>query len=198
MNVVLIDDDAAFADALGLAISLTPHLDVVGYAHDSQQGYETVMSSRPDMVISDYRLGDTTTGVDCIRRLRRDGVHAPAAILTGYLAPQVEREVDAIARTYALSKRERITTLIKQFSSITNGTHRPGLRSDDRLLSEAEFEVLEAIKDGAGASEIASELVVSIHTVRSRIKTLMRKLGVSSQIEAVAEATRLGLLVPPG
>ena len=81
--------------------------------------------------------------------------------------------------------------------AILAGTFRVPLTHEQGGLSHGELEVLELINDGVAAAQIAPALHVSIHTVRSRIKSLMRKLDVTSQIEAVAEATRLGLLVPP-
>ena len=65
------------------------------------------------------------------------------------------------------------------------------------MLSPGELEVLELLNTGKTPSEIAAELFLSLHTVRDRIKTMHRKLGVASQVEAIATATRLGLLVPP-
>lgn len=195
--VVVIDDDVAFADALGLAISLTPHLDVIGHAHHAEDGYRLVLDRRPGLVVCDYRLRQSETGVDCLRRIRRAGVMTPAVVLTAYLAPKVEREVDTLPLVFALSKQQRIKDLITQFGEVVAGVYRPSLERRSQVLSDGEFEVLEAINAGVTAAAIADEQLVSIHTVRSRIKSLMRKLDVSSQVEAVAEATRMGLLVPP-
>ena len=64
-------------------------------------------------------------------------------------------------------------------------------------LSDGELEVLELLNNGRSPADIAEDLFLSLHTIRARIKSIHRKLGVSSQVEAVAEATRMGLLVPP-
>ncbi len=111
-RVVVIDGDVAFAEAMGLAMSLTPHLDVVGRATNADNGYRTVMDNAPDLVISDYRLRDSDSGIECARRLRRDGYQSPIVILTGYLAPQVQRETDSLSRGVALSKGTRLGLLV--------------------------------------------------------------------------------------
>lgn len=196
-TVVVVDDEVAFAEAIGLAMSLTPDLDVVGRAHCGQDARELVLRSRPHLLICDYRLGGATTGVECARDLRLAGYDAPIVILTSYLAPQVLREVDTVRRAVALSKQASITSLITDFRAVLAGTYSPGLPEGDGLLSVGELEVLEAINAGHSAAKIADDLHLSLHTIRSRIKSLMRKLEVGSQVEAVAEATRLGLLVPP-
>jgi DNA-binding NarL/FixJ family response regulator len=68
---------------------------------------------------------------------------------------------------------------------------------DDGGLTVAELEVLELLGQGRQAAQIADELYLSLHAIRARIKTMLRKLDVSSQLEAVAKATRMGLIVPP-
>lgn len=61
-----------------------------------------------------------------------------------------------------------------------------------RFLTPREREVLHDLTMGLRAKEIAERSFVSISTVRSQIKSILRKLGVSSQLEAVAMATRSG------
>ncbi len=57
-------------------------------------------------------------------------------------------------------------------------------------LTPKESQVLLALMDGLSADQIASDWVVSIATVRSQIRTMMRKLGVNSQLSAVALARK--------
>jgi len=62
-------------------------------------------------------------------------------------------------------------------------------------LTAGEYRILHQMMTGASASEIAKQLVVSLATVRSHIRSILRKLGVSSQLAAVALAN--GTLPPP-
>jgi DNA-binding NarL/FixJ family response regulator len=59
-------------------------------------------------------------------------------------------------------------------------------------LSAREREVLGALLDGKTANAIATTSFVSISTVRSQIRSVLQKLNVNSQLEAVAAATRCG------
>lgn len=196
-RLVIVDDDAAFVDALGLAISLTPHMTVVDSAHDADSGLDVVVRARPDLLVADYRLRNSVSGVELAKRARGSGYQGPIAILTGYTAPQIVREADHVPRTIVLSKQDRVMELVTAFGQMIAGSRQIGLAARCGVLSDGELEVLEAINAGHVASEIARDLHVSIHTVRSRVKSLMRKLDVSSQVEAIAVATRMGLLVPP-
>jgi two-component system nitrate/nitrite response regulator NarL len=58
-------------------------------------------------------------------------------------------------------------------------------------LSGREWEVLDMLCEGSGTEDIADILVLSTETVRSHVKSILRKLGVSSRSEAIASAARL-------
>ncbi|MDD2058469.1 LuxR C-terminal-related transcriptional regulator [Pseudomonas sp. GD03860] len=63
------------------------------------------------------------------------------------------------------------------------------------LLSRRELTVLEMIAQGLSNQQIAGELHLSLHTVKSHAQKINAKLGVSSRTQAVARATHLGLIV---
>ncbi len=61
-------------------------------------------------------------------------------------------------------------------------------------MSERELEVLKGIVEGLKDRDIADALHISEHTVRSHVKSVYRKLGVSSRSQAVARAVRAGII----
>jgi DNA-binding CsgD family transcriptional regulator/tetratricopeptide (TPR) repeat protein len=71
---------------------------------------------------------------------------------------------------------------------------RPATRQNTAGLTPRESEVLALLADGLRNSEIADRLVVSRRTVDHHVSAVLRKLGASSRGEAVAAATRLGVL----
>lgn len=71
---------------------------------------------------------------------------------------------------------------------------KEAIESGKGLLSRREQEVLELVARGFSYSEIAELKSLSVHTVQTHIKSLYGKLEVHSKMEAVAEATRMGLL----
>ena len=199
-NVMIVDDQVSYAEAIGLALSLTPDLESAGRAHDVESALELCQRTKPDIVLTDYRLPGGETGSVLARNLRDVGYENPIIILTGFLAPQVRREAAELVDVDAFSKDESITSIIQLIRSRVFGAELevdPAAVSPKPMLSPGELEVLELLNTGKTPSEIAAELFLSLHTVRDRIKTMHRKLGVASQVEAIATATRLGLLVPP-
>jgi DNA-binding NarL/FixJ family response regulator len=70
--------------------------------------------------------------------------------------------------------------------------HAPGGR-----LSPRELEVVRLLVRGCSNQEIATELHLSVNTVRNHLQAVLRKLAVASRLEAAAAAIRLGLVAPP-
>ncbi|MEE9416552.1 MAG: response regulator transcription factor [Acidimicrobiales bacterium] len=205
-TVALIEDQRAFAEAMVLALSMTTDLRITGTASDAATGFEMVLATAPDLVVADYRLSGRDTGIDLARRLRdrdSDMIQKPSSvtpivILTGYTAPQVVREAESLRSVSVLSKNSPIADLVKQFRRTIVGEAVNSVSAVDPFgLTKAELEVLELLSQAMSASEIADHLFLSLHAIRARIKSALRKLDVSSQLEAVVKATSLDLLVPP-
>ncbi|MCB0189005.1 MAG: hypothetical protein KDE31_32270, partial [Caldilineaceae bacterium] len=62
------------------------------------------------------------------------------------------------------------------------------------LLSERELEIMHLIADGLTASQMAEKLIISVHTMRTHLKNIYRKLEVNSRVQAVEKVRTLGLL----
>jgi len=200
-RLVMVDDQVSFVDAFGLALSLTEDLKLVGRSTSVDDGFRVCLEHRPDLVVTDYRLPNGETGTTLASRLRKEGFASPIIVLTGFLAPQVRREVAELSQVTALSKDASVQDIVTSIRSVLAGSAISNEKVIDldleTGLSSAELEVLEALNTGAAPTEIAELLHLSVHTVRGRIKSIYRKLSVGSLGEAIATATRMGVLVPP-
>lgn len=76
-------------------------------------------------------------------------------------------------------------------------TGRPASAARPPRLTPRQREILELLADGVRAKEIACRLSLSVPTVRNHIHALLRRLGASSQLEAVARARELGVWASP-
>jgi PAS domain S-box-containing protein len=93
--------------------------------------------------------------------------------------------------------RGYVLTLQDAAGSRGHGASLPHQRRQARTaagLTPREHEVLERLADGQDAMEIARLLQLSVYSVRGHIKSLMRKLGVHSQLQAVVVAARRGIV----
>lgn len=82
---------------------------------------------------------------------------------------------------------------VDELAEHENATAEPLTRS----LSEREKEVLSLIARGADRQEIADELTISVATVRTHVRNLLRKLGARNRAHAIALATQHGLIELP-
>jgi DNA-binding NarL/FixJ family response regulator len=124
--------------------------------------------------------------------------------------PDVRFLSDAAATgvSACLSLDTRVNDLIAAIGADTSGTmlvgpsslslagQSPDTRSHGGVagLTRRELEVLALLADGCSSPVIAARLVISLHTARGHVKSVLRKLGAHSQLEAVAAATRMGVL----
>jgi len=98
--------------------------------------------------------------------------------------------LDAAAGRPVLSEAERLR--LAQLYHVDQARDR-ARRAGIDLLTAREREVLDGLVAGKRASAIAEESVVSLATVRAQIRAILAKLGVSSQLEAVALVRELDL-----
>jgi len=97
--------------------------------------------------------------------------------------------------TAIVARRDAFDRLVALLEVVPSRGHE----ADDgalAALSTREAEVLKALMDGKSADEMAAEQFVSITTVRTHIRSILRKLGVRSQLAAVALAHRARWSVP--
>ena len=122
-------------------------------------------------------------------RIELTRVHLALADPAG--ARTLMREVDEL-----LKQRPSLGTLVGEAAALRaqlsrqRGTGSPGASA----LTAAELRVLPMLPTHMSSAEIAAELFVSFHTVKSQQASLYRKLGASSRSQAVARARELGLL----
>ena len=122
-------------------------------------------------------------------RIELARVHLALADLAG--SRTLMREVDELLR-----RRPGLGNLVGQAQALRahlsgqRGAGSPGASA----LTAAELRVLPLLASHLPAAEIAAELFVSVHTVKSQQASLYRKLGTSSRSQAISRARQLGLL----
>jgi DNA-binding NarL/FixJ family response regulator len=186
---------------------------VVGEAADGVEAVERAREAQPDLVLLDLAMPGGG-GLEALPLVR---AAAPACEVVVLTASGSEENLLAAIRAGAagyLLKTESPDRIAEFLEGVANGEAalsgeiarrlldrvREGGRLDsgvpDRIaneLSAREVEVLLLLDEHLGTDEIARRLFISEHTVRSHVKSLLRKLGVSSRreaLEALAAARR--------
>jgi DNA-binding NarL/FixJ family response regulator len=213
MRVLLVEDQRTLAEALMIAINAQPDMECVGAVESAEAALSLAGTRRPDVVIMDIHLpgADGIAGTRRIKAIRPD---ARVFILTGDATPELFGEAVAAGAVGFLSKGGpfpdilaairtppggRVMMAADTFAALMAGARRgtpdqAGHRQDWACLTVREKEVLALMDEGLGAQAIGERLGVSRHTAHSHIKRVMAKLGAHTRREAIAVATRKGLL----
>jgi DNA-binding NarL/FixJ family response regulator len=208
-TVAIIDDHRTFADLLRIALSAEEDLTCVGVAYGIDEGLELVRRARPDLVLIDLVfVGDERDGVLVTHQLRDLLPDTEVIVLTGNPEPELLHRAATAGASSLLTKDGSLPDLLAALRRATAGgtvMHPQLLRAmvdvsaprgtpAESLLSAREREVLALMTVGMDARTIARQCDISVHTSRGHIKSILNKLGAHSQLEAVAEARRRGLL----
>ena len=203
-RVLIVDDHPLTREAL--ASLLTQHaFDVVGQASGGAEAIALARELQPDIILLDLTMPEMD-GLTALPRVREAAPNAEVVILTA--SGTEENLLSAIragAAGYLLKSEppERIAEFLRSVAggeaALSGSIARRLLervREGGRFgggvpeaianrLSARELEVLLLLDEHLGTDEIAGRLFISEHTVRSHVKSLMRKLGVSSRREAL-------------
>ena len=209
-RILLVDDHPLTRSAL--AGLLTQHgFDVVGEAEDGEAAVGRATELQPDLILLDLSM----PGVDGLTALPRLRDAAPGCEVVVLTASGPEENLLGAIRGGAagyLLKSEPPERIVGFLRGVANGeaalsgtvarrlleqVRAGGGRGSGvpdsiaKTLSARELEVLLLLDEHLATDEIAKRLFISEHTVRSHVKSLLRKLGVSSRrdaLEALAAA----------
>jgi two-component system nitrate/nitrite response regulator NarL len=162
---------------------------------------------KPAVALLDQRL-PSLDGVGIIHAIQRDSVPTRVVMLTADADGRFVYEAVELGVAAFLTKAATLGAICDAIAAVSRGDMvlapevQTGLVSELRmraqnerpLLSEREFAVLRLIADGLSAPQIGARLFISSSTVKTHIKNLFEKLGVSDRAAAVAEAMRRGVL----
>ena len=202
-RVLIVDDHPLTRDALA-ALLEQQGFEVVGEAADGEEALAAARRLEPDVVLLDL----TMPGMDGLAALPRLRDESPASEVVVLTASDAEENLLAAIRAGAsgyLLKTEPpeqiaafLRGVVRGEAALSGGVARrlldrvrEGGRLDGipdsitRALSAREVEVLLLLDEHLGTDEIAQRLFISEHTVRSHVKSLLKKLGVSSRREAL-------------
>jgi two-component system, NarL family, response regulator DevR len=204
ISVLIVDDHAMVRDGLVAVLDAEDDLAVVGSAGDVAAAGTLLVELRPDVLVTDYQLPDGT-GLDLAAQSSAAGLATMVLVISGIDDPSLIEEAVRAGCAGFLSKGRDTADLAAAVRSVADGTAvfpaaalRRVVRSPGRTLIEPltdrELEVLQLLARPMSVAQIAEELYVSIHTARNHVRAVLAKLDAGSQLQAVVNAVRLGLV----
>ena len=208
VRVLVVDDHHTFADLLALALSSEPDLQCVGTAGSAAEAIAMAGELRPDVVVMDIEMSGLD-GLAATRRLRERVPDLVVVVVTAHRDPQWMLRATQAGASGFVAKNGSLPEMLdvlrrarnggmlvasSAFGSTTAVVAPAACRPTPVDLTQRERDVLHCLSRGMAPKAIARVLGISVHTCRGYVKALLSKLGVSSQLDAVVTAQRLGIL----
>jgi DNA-binding NarL/FixJ family response regulator len=212
IRVCLVEDQTLVREGIRSLLALSNEIEIVGEAKDGHEAIQTIMRTRPDVVLLDMKL-PRCDGLQVLRELNQQRQLPPTLILTtfdddeillgamragarGFLLKDVTlkqlteaiRTLHAGGTMFQPALTERVTRGVKQAAAAI-----PALDPMDPLTGR-EIQVLRFMAAGYSNQEIAGALDVAEGTVKNHVSSILSKMGVRDRTRAVLKAIERGLI----
>ncbi|GGU05065.1 MULTISPECIES: response regulator [Streptomyces] len=216
IRVVVADDQELVRSGFAMILDAQPDIEVVAEAGDGAEAVEAVRRHAPEVALLDIRM-PRMDGIEACRAIGAESACRTVMLTTfdsdeyvyealhagasGFLLKDVRREdlvhgVRVVARGDSLLAPSVARRLVEQYTRPAARRHAPDPRLD--ALTGRERETLLLLARGLSNAEIAAELVVSDHTVKTHVGNVLAKLGLRDRIQAVICAYETGLVEAGG
>ena len=217
IRVLLADDHQLFREGLEGILSAQPDFEVVGEANDGLEVMVKAKKLKPDLILMDIGMPGCD-GVEATQRIKEAFAEIVIVMLTvrnedeklfqaiksgaqGYLLKTI-RSDELVSMLRGAMRGEAACTpigggrMLEEFRRVSS---QPGVMSNEEViaLTKREQDVLSLVAQGKTDKEIAQELTISIHTVKTHMRNILSKLHLNHRHEAALYALREGLIQSP-
>lgn len=217
ISVVIIEDFKLTRVGLRCALNANPDIEVVGECEDAFEGLETIKKTNPDVVLMDLGL-PKMNGIEATIKVKEFNPKIKVIALTSHdREEEVLAALSSGATAYCLKDIDP-TKLADVVRDVAKGVcwldpevaqmalnSFPKVESTRILsnsisqegrvpLTEREYEVLKHLVMGKSNTEIAKELIVSVHTAKAHVCSILQKMCVSDRVQAAVKAVKEGLV----
>ncbi len=217
VSVVIVEDYKLTRVGLKSTLNEYEHINVIGEAEDAAEGIEMIQKLKPDVVLMDLGLPGMN-GLEATLKLKEQGSDSKVIILTSHeRGEEVIAALGAGANAYCLKdiSPETLSAVIKNVaagacwidpavSSVALGffpkpenlslIQTTDVQDARAQLTERELEVLKHLVKGKSNTEIAKELIVSVHTAKAHVCSILQKLCVDDRVQAAVKAIKENII----
>lgn len=201
IRILAVDDHVLVLEGIGLLVENEPDMKLVAEARNGREAIHQFRMHRPDITLMDLQMPEMS-GLDAINGIRSEFPDAKIIVLTTYQGDvQILRAVKAGAQAYLLKN-----TLHKELAAAIRAVHagrkvlspeasfQVAEHASDDALTPAETAVLQLIAAGKANKQIADQLSITEETVKSRVKSILSKLGANDRTHAAMIGYKRGII----
>ena len=217
VNVVIVEDYKLTRVGLRSTLNEYKHINVVGEAEDADEGIKIIEKLKPNVVLMDLGLPGIN-GLEATIKIKEKGLDTKIIILTSHERnEEVIAALGAGANAYCL-KDISPETLSGVIRNVANGacwvdpavseaalnffpkpenvslSQSSNVQDARAQLTERELEVLKHLVNGKSNTEIAKELIVSVHTAKAHVCSILQKLCVDDRVQAAVKAIKENII----
>lgn len=214
IRVLIVDDHTLFRSGIRLLLQRQEGFEVVGEAGDGLEGIKRAKQLSPDVVLLDLHMPGVS-GREAVKTINEEVPGARVVILTvsedaedlvdclragaaGYLLKNIETEflVDALqraARGEPVMSPQMTGKLVQELRTYPREAAVPAQDVEREKLSPREKEIITLLAKGASNKEVARALNVAESTVKIHVQNILKKLNLTSRVQAAVYAVEHGL-----
>ena len=206
-KVAILDDESVWIDAIASLLMRAPEIEIVGTAATQLEAVEIAKRSNPNVFLVDVNLGHAwQSGISATIAILDASPTTDVVVMTA--AETDQNVIDAIAAgAIDYMQKSNCELLLPAILKHMRGDFSPAtilaksyasLRRENlaKSLTEQEYQILEQLEQNASRSQIQETLNKSEGTIKSQIRSILHKLGVSRTTEAVSKIKHGGVHFP--
>jgi len=217
VKVVIVEDYKLTRVGLRSSLNEFEGIEVVGESETAESGLQIIKDLRPDVVLMDLGLPGIN-GIEATQEVKNFDQNIKVIVLTSH-----ERDEEVLAalgsgaNAYCLKDIEP-NTLVNVIKNVKQGAawldpniaqvalklfpkpestkvlNATGISDARAQLTEREMEVLRLLVKGKSNTEIAKDLIVSVHTAKAHVCSILQKLCVDDRVQAAVKAIKENII----
>jgi two-component system nitrate/nitrite response regulator NarL len=215
IRVLIVDDHTLFRSGVKALLARQSGFEVVGEAADGLEGLKRAKALKPDVILLDLHMPGVS-GREAVKLITEEVPLAHIVMLTvsedaedlietlrggaaGYLLKNIDTEtlLDSIRRAAQGESVISAQMTSKLVQGLKTGIRAEHQASEKDKLSPREREILAFVAKGASNKEIARALDLAESTVKIHVQHILRKLNLTSRVQAAVYAVEAGLAESP-
>ena len=201
IRILAVDDHPLLRQGIAGLVGVQPDMVLIGEASTGREAIQEFRKHHPDVTLMDLQMPEMS-GLDALIAIRNEFPEAKIIVLTTYAGDmQIRRALKAGAQAYLL-KNTLHKELMETIRAIHAGkkalspeaSYEMAEHATDDALTPAEIAVLRLIAAGNANKQIADQLSITEETVKSRVKSILSKLGANDRTHAAMIGLKRGII----